>query len=473
MPTKPKTPRKKKAVAAPSEAAAPATLTGPPAYSFNILDTDADIMDVSMQLLHSLSEKEKNKPAGFRTMAQVRQHMVPFRNFYYQNGWGSYGLPQSGVMDIIGGENIGKSTLAMTQVGWAMMAGCPALVLESEAKALAPERVLRCLSTDPAQAVKMLRHIWWDKIRTLEEMDDKITKWVGVMRGKLVGDNKLSVCVAKDTPLVVVVDSWSKLMSPDEAKGFYDYGKNMDPEEKKKFKATGTASNLGHSKFAAHWCRRLPAFLDDNNVVLILIHHQTDKIDMSGGVTSFMSAETSALYNKNHVGGRSINQNAAMQVILARKSLAKDAQNNPTGTIIRARIDKNSFGPVNRTMEWELRNEHKRDTSTYLEPAIIFDNAMATWMADNRLLGVTVNLRRYSCERLGLVGASAEELCALFHANRDLMDELGRQRGIVGYNNVIDTIDAHQKKVAEEAAAAGEANASQPEENPDEASPGA
>ena len=431
------------------------------------------MVETSMQLLHEVYEKEKNKPAGFRSMAQIRQAMVPFRNFYYQAGWGSYGLPQSGVQDIIGGEGLGKSTLAMTEVGWSMMGGCPCLVLEAESKALAPDRVLRCLSTDPNLAYKMLQHIWSDTIHSLEEMDDKINKWVGVMRGRIVGDNKLSVCVPLDTPLVIVVDSWSKLMSPDEAKGFYGYGKEMDADEKKKFKATGTASNLGHAKFAAHWCRRLPFFIASNNVVMILIHHQTDKIDMSGGVSSFMSAETSALYNKNHVGGRSINQNAAMQVILARKSLAKDAQNNPTGTIIRARIDKNSFGPTNRTMEWELRNEHRRDTSSYLEPALIFDSSMAMWLANNKHLGITANLKRYTCEQLGVMGASAEELCSVFHARQDIMDKLGKQLNIVGYNNIIDNIIAEQEQKAAEAEAAAEDAASQPEEEPSEVAPSA
>jgi hypothetical protein len=248
------------------------------------------------------------------------------------------------------------------------------------------------------------------------------------------------VGVPKSTPLVMAVDSWSKLMNASEAAGYYDYGDNLEAKAKKKQKGTNEGSNFVHSKWAHAWCRKLPSFLAVNNVILIIISHQNDSVDMGGGGSSFMSAESGALWNKKKIGGRAFNQNAALQLILARAGVAKDGTGNKIGTLIKMRVDKNSFGPTNRVMEYTLRNDRFADTEASLDPSLVFHEGLAKWFADERLLGTTASRKRYSCDPLGLVNATSEDFEYALQACPETLNEVGRSLQIYGYENVVDDI---------------------------------
>ena len=426
-----------------------ASLATPRAYSFDILASENDdFVERTRESLETIRSKRTNRTAGFCAVSEIRQAMLPIRDFFMQHALGMYGFPQNALIDIIGPEGVGKSSLAFLLLGWALQSGCPCYYQETEGKQLPPDRILRMLSQDPKMAVRMLSRIGRDQVHSLPLSVEYFEDWVDSMRGRGSKQGRESMNVPMDTPIIAVVDSWSKLMNSGEAAGFYDAGDHMSEEAKKKYKAVGEGSNLGHAKFAQDWCRRLPYYLVENNVILIIIEHQNEKVSMSQSPAgqkaaptfTQMSAETSAIFNKTKRGGRAFNQNSAIQLILARKSLAKFPDGKASGIIVRMRVDKNSFGPGGRVIEYEMRNEHRHDTDTYLEPAIQFHDSMAKWFADDKLCGTTVYQKRYTSDEIGVTSVAASEFCAAFHANTALVNRLGQQLKMEGYVDIVDRV---------------------------------
>lgn len=426
----------------------PVKIPGQPDFGFNILDEEEDVNDSIEQVLTSFTARRKNQTVDFSSIADIRETMLPVGNFYLQWALGFYGIPEGCLIDIIGAEGIGKTTLTFQLLGWAMSAGCPAHYIECEGKQLPTRRVLRALHPDKATAKKMAKRMRKSRVNSLEHLEQEIYDYVNAARGNITLKDAKTIPLR--VPLVVAVDPWSKLMNPDEAAGFYDYGDNMSDAKKKKYKAAGTASNLGHAKWAHAFCRKLPYFLRKNNVILIFVHHQNDDIDMSGQGASRLPQIWKDLHNKKKLGGRATNQNAAIQLILARGSEIKDADKKVTGKEIHMLVDKNSFGPDKRQIKYELRTDSFYDTETTLEPAICFDNGMANWFADNKFLGTSLERKRFTSETLGLTSVTSQQFCSAFDASPKIKMQLGEQLNIEGY---IDTWETLNREVVKQESA--------------------
>lgn len=415
-----------------------------PDYGFDVLADTEDVSDSIEQVLTSISSRRKNHTVQFNRLSEVREKMLPVRHFYLQWALGLYGIPEACLIEIIGAEGLGKSTLAFQFIGWAMDKGCPAFYIECENKQLQPGRVLRALHPNKERAVKMLKRLRRSKVFSLEQLEQEITDYVDAARGHrtLKGASHVPLRV----PLLIVVDPWSKLMNDAEAAGFSDYGDNQSDAKKAKYKSTGSASNMGHAKWAQAFSRRLPEFLSKNNVILLMVHHQNDKVDMSmgGGIT--LSADIADLYNKTKIGGRAFNQNAAIQLILSRGGMVKGSDNMAKGRMVTMRVDKNSFGPGERKIKYEIRTDQFDDTEEFLEPAINFDEDWANWMAKNKYFGTTVASKRFKCAALGIEGATYQQFAAAFNANEEIKRELGARLGIEGY---VDTVGAILKEIEE------------------------
>ena len=149
-----------------------------------------------------------------------------------------------------------------------------------------------------------------------------------------------------------------------------------------------------------------------------------------------MSAEVAATYNRTKIGGNAFNQNAALQLIITRKGLAKQGTDK-VGTLIKATVAKNSYGPEGNVLEYEIISKPWLDTATYQQPSLYFDNTTASWLAQNSYLGVVESRKRYTCEELGAVSEKADTFCDLLNAS-DLPERLGTQLRIIGYD-VADT----------------------------------
>jgi hypothetical protein len=180
--------------------------------------------------------------------------------------------------------------------------------------------------------------------------------------------------------------------------------------------------------------------MSENNVILVIVSHQTERVDMSrGGGMSMMTQTTKELYNNNKIGGKALNQNGAMQVIVTRKAMYKEGTEK-VGHIIAARCSKNSYGPDNRMIEWALKTENFHDTEDHIEQCLLFDEFFANFMASHSYFGTTVLRKRFTCDRLGVKNATAAEFKAAFDADESAKQELGKMLNLNGYSDVVDQI---------------------------------
>jgi RecA/RadA recombinase len=424
-----------------------ATMMGVPAlvaakpYSYNILDTAPDTMDQVKACMIAAASRKKNRPTDFKTLAEIRRSMMMVRNFYMQNTLGTYGLPQGCAIDIIGQEHIGKTGLLHWLFGGFMQVGAPCYLQHSENKPYKPEWAMRFLHTNPGVSLKMLESMISEPVYSLEHSLESMIRWVDTMRGR-ENTKERRVNVPLDTPLVIGIDTWSKLLNPMEAAGKYDYGQNLNPAGMKAKKEVGEGSNLGHSKWAHSFFRYMPSWLAANNVILFFVRHQNDKIDMAASGFGFTPPpEWTALRNTTSIGGKGFGQNVAMQFVLANGGQFKDEAGDVIGTTVRMRVNKQSYGPNNREMSWVLQNTKFRDIpGQYIAPALDFDPHMAKWFADKELIGTRVDNKFFTCDALGVTSVDAHPFCRAFEANTEVQNQLGRVLGIDGYIDVVDQI---------------------------------
>ena len=337
------------------------------------------------------------------------------------------------IMEILGGDGIGKTTFVMTLMGMFMRnANAPCLFVNSEgsAKRLDDDRMASCLSTDKETAYNYLSTISFDRGTALKETLENIDEWVKSMRGDKVG-------VPIDIPLIVAIDTISKLVPPSEARalGF--------KEKTESVKGLGESSNLEFSKLMHEWCRSRATFLEDNNVFMIIVSHQNDKIDMSRSpMAAFMSDEYKAANNKVKIGGRALNQSAAIQVSLTRIKGEKDSNNKLESHIISMKVLKNSLGPDSRTCTYKLRVENKMDTDTEFEPAIDFYATTAELFTIEEIFGTKETRKRYTCDALGLQGLTAYEFGKALHEDAKLKKRIGETLHIRGYSTRPSSLEA-------------------------------
>lgn len=396
-------------------------------YGFNFMDEAETIKEQVQKTVHTISARRKNKSTGFKSLDEVRREMLPMKDFPVQYLTGNYGIPEKSLIEILGAGGVGKSTLCHYLEGQAVLAGCPVYHQECENKPLKSKHVARIVHKDKALARKITKAIHFDKARSLEESWEKLIDWIEIMRGKR-SDSKVEIPI--HVPLLAVIDPWGKLMSPDEAKGNYDYGDNM----KEKAKDMMTASNLGHAKAAHRWVRQLPHIMDTNNVTLILVQHQNDKINMTAMRGPAMDAETSAMHNITKVGGNAFNQLDSMQIIVGRKGLVKSSSGDNIGKTIKLRMHKNSYGPESRVIEYDLINDGFVDTETTQSPVIRFERWFSEWMTEKGYIGSKITAKRVTCDTLGLTGATYTEFYDTFHANEEVLAKVAMNLKIDGYD---------------------------------------
>jgi hypothetical protein len=277
-------------------------------------------------------------------------------------------------------------------------------------------------------------------------MNTLIKDWVSLVRG----GGKFMPPVPLETPLMVVIDSYSKLMTQQEANGEYDYGKNMSADAKKKSKEIGQGSNFGHAKWTHEWARRLPAFQDKNNLNIIVVSHQNDKLDMSGTPPAIL-ARMGQSDNKSKIGGRALNQNASIQLVLDRKGNIKNkTTNRAIGSRVKVKAVKNSYGPKERDIEYDIYFDEHDDTEEMMAPSISFDRGMCEKFADLKIINTKVEKGLYSSDVLGVSNVTAEEFSQAFHENKPIMNAVGRSLKIHGYDRIVDEIIEEETNNTEE-----------------------
>jgi len=398
---------------------------------FNFLDDEGYIEQVKESLM-DLRSKRKDVTI-IQSYAEVGREYIDLPNhFLWQAATNMRGLPHRSLIEIIAEDGIGKTSLIFTLLGACMARGCPSMYVETETKHMDNDRVARCMSENPELGRKLMGKTstsWTDNVVSAVEI---IEDWVTTMRTRMK--------VPITTPLVVALDSFSKLMSQSEAVGrsMFKPGSTAaarGKSGKKKKSGTNEGSNLGHAKFAAAWCRGLPTWLNQNNVVLLVVSHQNAKVDMNAMPGFSMGAEQGKLYNRTKIGGGAFNQNASLQIILAAGAAITNGSDK-VGYKVRCNVIKNSFGAKNVKFEYDLVQHPFLDDpdADYWQPVLWFDQSTAQWLAMNGLLGVKESDKRYSSEELGVRGASARELMQAIHADPATIERLGSMLGVKGYS---------------------------------------
>jgi len=388
--------------------------------SFDLLSDDSYADQVKETMLTLASKKKRY--SGVTDYASVsKNHLELIDNIYFQHTIGMRGLPNGTLIEIIGQDGIGKTSLVWTLAGFAMSQNSPFFLVESEAKPMDKKRVQRCLSSDIELSQKMIDRVLVSCCTNLLDAVSEIEDWVNTQR-KDIG-------VPMEVPLVCAIDTFSKMMAPKEAEGRSYYQDAKTTKKAKTLEELGTGTNFEHAKYAQKWCRTLPAWLDNKNVILIIVSHQNQKIDMGFG-----GGFVSDAFNRTKIGGNAFNQNAALQLILTREGYLIH-NGDKIGTKVKATVAKNSYGPEGGIVRYELVSRPWLDDGdNFQQSSLYFDNTTADWFASNGILDTRCDRKRYTCDTLGVTGVKADEFCEALRNKPDIMNNLSMERHILGYS---------------------------------------
>lgn len=408
------------------------------------------MLEKAGMIIKELSGRTKNRPVGLKSMAELRQEMLPVSHFYLQYLLGSAGLPGRSMIEFIGDKGVGKTTLALQMCGTIMMqTGAYLVYVGCENKDPNFERTVRCLNSWPPYAQALAERAQYFQAFSFTQMWDKLQEVVETLRGErkaVVGESKKaeSVSVPMNIPIIVVIDPWSRLMDPEEEVGNLDWDDNLSPANKAKAKEVGEhGSRASAAKWSQEWCRNTPMWQEQYNMTFLLIQHQSDDMEAAKGAAKNMTKTQRSVYNNTHRGGRATQQASAVQLIMVKAGRAKAGpkRDGPgIGSEIIIRVEKQSFGPSNRTIKVDLVEEFALDGPGFLEPPIQPDKHFADWLAENHYCGVKVTDGYYSSDELGVYGVQASQLSTAFHLNAEAKQRLGHDCRIEGYYDLLSVV---------------------------------
>ena len=406
--------------------------TTAPNRSWDLIGDDSYASRVKEALMAS----KNNRSRIANEVDDIRTRMLKIPEFGLQATFGSWGLRNGKVLDILGADSVGKSTLLFTLAGWSMSQGSPVYYQETENKLMDEARIKRCLSSDRALADKFFNRLIIDQVFDIQTAIMNMENFV--LRSR---DPNSPAFVPMHITLVLLQDTFSKLMSSDEAEGVIAYG--VDAKKIEDAKEVGGGSNFGAAKAVHAWFRRLPYFLDHYNCILAFGRHQNDKVDMTAGRFGGGNLGGDAV-NRTSRGGKGFNQNAALQLIISRIqaiSAKVDGVDEKVGVKMQINVAKNSYGPPGRRFYYQINTVPRTDTETYQEPAITFAPYTAEWLFLRKLLPMTMkNKNCFTCKALDQFDASAEDISKALHANTEVLNQLGRRLEISGYDGVEDKL---------------------------------
>lgn len=371
-------------------------------------------------------------------------HGIPIPSLAFQYFLGSRNLPRGRVIEIIGSDGAGKTTLAHTILGWGMAANYPGCLIETENKPMDDERIKQCYSTDRATAQLM-----FDAVSRFQEFE--ITEVARTMLdwAKLIRDPDGGAYVPIEYTGIVVIDTFSKLMSPVEALSVAAYGADRkaaaDEDDKKKgkkpskpkIKDLDEGSNFLHAKLAHKWTRQWPAILNLYNLVIVVVNHQNDdtKSSMMGGGGIVLTPEQKEQTNRTTIGGNAWRQIDSFQMVIGKGLTDKGEVKGVTTNLAQAlklTMTKNSYAPK-RKLVYKINFTTRQHTETHTTPVLDFDVELPELL---KLAGYQVTIHsksEASCKELGLSNATPQEFARHLQMNDTVLEEVGQRLQIRGY----------------------------------------
>jgi RecA/RadA recombinase len=421
----------------------------PDVPTFNLLNRSSSFNNAVKEALSGAAGKVRNDfGTGLHELKSNNTKIIPIPDFGFRYMLNTMGFRGGRILDIIGVDGIGKTSLVFTIMGWAMRVNAPCCYVETEGKPMDKPRILRCLHPNRQISETMFSTITFRGAWDLKTAVNELETFVELVRNPKSGEAFVPI----EVPVVVALDTFSKLMSPDEISGYNAYGNvPEEPEEKKddkkdKFKkkvkkevrqALGGGQPMQHAKLAHFWTRRLPYLLNDLNVFLIVVRHQNEKVDMAGGGMgggSMIPKDVSDLYNRTAIGGKSFNQSASYQVIVS-KDKSDYAQirgeRKKVSQLARVSVVKNNYGPSDRKLRYGIMQEPRFDTETNQEQALNFAVGLPEVLSSTGMVGIRIkSANDVAVKELKLDSATPREVSAALHENTELMDSLCKRLGL-------------------------------------------
>ena len=403
-----------------------------------------DILGETMIALRAKETRSKSNvsiASGFSSLFDMPEDIeLPLEPFTLQYAFGTKFFKPGTIAEIIGPEHVGKTTFVFTLFGMFMRAipDSPLLYVNTEGRNKLPnaKRISSCLSSDVNEANRLMKRITvfagYAQKETLEEID----QWC-----KSVRESMTKSGIPQNTPIFVAIDTVSKLMPNSEASEMFADGKA---------KGLGEGSNLEFSKMMQAWTRKRAWFTEKYGIFMLLVSHQNTKINM----TAMPGARpVSDANNKTKIGGHATDQTATTQFTLTRVESETNALKDVTSHIIKLNVLKNSRGIDRRSILYALRVNDLKDDGNKQEMAINFDYGLAELMALRKILGTRmITKSKFTCAALNLSQASREDFAKAVYVRPDLLDALGKELRIFGYDpNLIDLeIQENNKQIASE-----------------------
>lgn len=370
---------------------------------------------------------------GLKSAADIARSYLPLPHMALEWLSGRRGVPIKTINEFIGEENTGKSSMLFRMMSTFIQNSIPCYYINTEPKMLETEWIARLTGTnDPKMAKKIAKAIRVSETTfTLDEMDLKVRKWAHMKRYEM--GNR---CVPFDVPLVVVIDSLSKLLNPAEATVLSG---SDDKESSKKVTAMKGVADVSQqpgvtAKWQHEWTRIMAPFCEKYNVTIFATSGQNAKMDAAGG--SKFANDGGKSLNKTKTGGQGVNQSAGLQVTITQSGMARNSK-EVIGRLVRMRVVKSSYGPVFRDIVYTIQADHfDDDTDSYISQAIDMDEAFANILVANGVCGLSVNKKRYTSTELGVAQVRASELCAMIHSDQALRYKIGSALRIGGYEAI-------------------------------------
>jgi len=426
---------------------------------------DDDVLNKSRRICNAVLSVRQHRPFGFKSYDSMEPQYFEFSHFALKQLFNLPGIPAKSWLKIVGGTGIGKTTFTFNVISMLIQAtNGYALYVNSEAKSHDTLQQLRHLNSNAKTALQ-LNQTRIEQVEAYSELDmaEKVEEWLKSMRG-VTSRGKDSVCVGMHQPLIVAIDSMSKLMSTSESVGVYAFGsaakamappteataKPATPANKKsaavKKKVIGEGSNFEHAKFHQEFARKIPALQAQYNVVFITTHHQNENFSM-GGPASFLPASYTELYNNKHNGGRAADQNASFNLIMAKWQDIKTPANKVVGARVRVHLEKNTMGPHGNVMTFDLHTSYTADEGLYLSPSITYDQGILEWLQINKHISdLRYDNNTWTCRSLDILAPLSPKDMVLKLEEIGKFNELGKALRIPGYFNTKEYI---QKWVTE------------------------
>ena len=389
------------------------------------------IPNTTFDLLAEADELEARMETvdGFKTAAEVANSFLPLPSSWMALQYiiGRPGIPLNTIVEIMGLETVGKSSFVCALLGNLMAHNVPCLYLNSEPKVLLSDWRRRLFNTDPVKSEKIDR--LFDKtvykpVSTYNETDKIIRKWIKEKRAVL----------SKDIPLVIAIDSYTKLMNSEEEETMA-WTTSEDKKETTLKGVEDISKKPGvTAKWLHQWCRAITPILRSQNVTIIMVAGKAQ----DQNANPILPKSAMDKYNKTRPGGTALNQSAALQLNLSDKGAVKQG-NEPVAKMIEVYVQKNSYGPEKRSIIYTLYDNRvenflgKDIMGKYIAPAIDMDEALCNLLVARNVFGLTLNAKRYTSAELNLMRARPAEVVKAIYSKQENIIEVAKALSIVGY----------------------------------------